>query len=157
VTKHISRRFQTLKSTDALRKAWPWLDEWLNDLGHAQFKPVLAQVTPLLLVILFALVPPIINALLRLLRPVSFSSQVLSFFQVYFYFLVIQVFLFYTVAGSIFQSIKSILDHPSEIFSFLATSVPSNQVFFLQVRRFNSQLVAAVAGVDVDVDVDVDN
>jgi len=49
----------------------------------------------------------------------------------YFYFIVFNVFLCYTLGSTLFKSLTTILDHPSGIVDMLAKSLPGSATFFL--------------------------
>eukprot|EP01114_Cavostelium_apophysatum_P018971 TRINITY_DN597_c0_g1_i1.p1 TRINITY_DN597_c0_g1~~TRINITY_DN597_c0_g1_i1.p1 ORF type:complete len:787 (-),score=137.08 TRINITY_DN597_c0_g1_i1:702-3062(-) len=51
-------------------------------------------------------------------------------YRVYFIFLVLNVFLVTTIAGSIFSVIKSLIDEPNSVVSLLAQSLPKQSIFF---------------------------
>ncbi|KAH9262689.1 hypothetical protein BASA82_000276 [Batrachochytrium salamandrivorans] len=49
----------------------------------------------------------------------------------YFLFLVVQVFVFYSIAGSVFKSSVEIINHPASVFTTLASTIPKNASFFI--------------------------
>lgn len=60
----------------------------------------------------------------------------------YFAFLVLQVFLFYGISGSLLSSMTAILDHPSTLVDTLASKVPGNARFYMLF--FLSKFVTAL-------------
>ncbi|GBG34172.1 CSC1-like protein ERD4 [Hondaea fermentalgiana] len=120
-----------------LRSKLPNLDDFLADNPWAE--PVIDQVAPLLLVILFALVPPILHLILRLRCDLSESARDNSFFMNYSVFLVFQLFLFFQISNAIFTVLADSFDNPREFVNLLAQMIPSNATFFMQfitIRMF---------------------
>eukprot|EP00516_Mucochytrium_quahogii_P008618 CAMPEP_0203748988 /NCGR_PEP_ID=MMETSP0098-20131031/3707_1 /ASSEMBLY_ACC=CAM_ASM_000208 /TAXON_ID=96639 /ORGANISM=" , Strain NY0313808BC1" /LENGTH=1608 /DNA_ID=CAMNT_0050637915 /DNA_START=41 /DNA_END=4867 /DNA_ORIENTATION=- len=112
-----------LTNAPSLRQHWP------SSLGP--FLDI-KQLTPLALVVLYNLVPPILNWVLKLQRRRSLSEMQVEFFRVYYHFLVVQVFLFYTIAGSVSQNVKEFVNHPVRFLSLFGKALPANELFFLQ-------------------------
>jgi hypothetical protein len=119
-----------LTNLAALTKIFPRLQDWLN--AHGEWAFLFQQLTPMVMVIVYNLVPPIINLLLRLQRRRSVSEMQVEFFRIYFHFLVIQVFLFYTITGGVLTNARQIVDHPMQLLTLLGKALPNNELFFLQ-------------------------
>lgn len=126
----ITASLAALTNLTYLQKVIPGLREWLAI--HGQWIMLFQELTPMMMVVLYTLVPPIINFVLSLQRRRFMSEVQIEFFQVYYYFLLIQVFLFYTVAGGLTQHFSSIVNRPIEFLSLMGRALPSNQLFFLQ-------------------------
>ncbi|GBG28569.1 CSC1-like protein ERD4 [Hondaea fermentalgiana] len=126
----ITASLAALTNLAYLQKVIPGLREWL--IIHGQWVVLFQQLTPMMMVVLYTLVPPIINTVLSVQRRRFMSETQIEFFQVYYYFLLIQVFLFYTVAGGFLQNFSSIVVRPIEFLSLMGRALPSNELFFLQ-------------------------
>lgn len=120
-----------------IRERWAALDEWLDE--NTWGEPIIDQIAPLLLVILFALVPPILNLILKLRFDLSHSDRENSFFINYSVFLVFQLFLFFQITGAVFNVFAATFDNPREFVDLLAQMIPANATFFMQfiaIRMF---------------------
>jgi len=132
-----------LTNLNSLRHSWPWLDGWLRDTKHEHWMFIFQQVGPLCLVFILTILPPIINVMLRLQRRRSLSEIQVEFFQIYYYFLLIQVFLFYTFTGGILSMLHVVEDgNPVEILTLLGKALPSQELFFLQVSHCSSRVTS---------------
>jgi hypothetical protein len=69
-------------SVASMRSALPELDAWLTQ--NPAMVMVVGQIMPLLLVISFALVPPVLNLILELRFELSLSSKDDAFFRYYY-------------------------------------------------------------------------
>ncbi|EFA85535.1 hypothetical protein PPL_01493 [Heterostelium album PN500] len=96
----------------------------------------------LVLIIFMALLIPIIKKVSQVQGFFSNSEVDESVFRKYFIFEVFNVFLVSAIAGSIFQSIESIVDHPSSIITMLATALPGQAY-----QMTNLIMIAAAGGV----------
>jgi hypothetical protein len=124
-------------SVASMRIAWPELDAWLTE--NPAMVVVVGQIMPLLLVIAFALVPPVLNLILELRFELSLSGKDDVFFKSYYAFLVTQIFLFYQVSGTWFLIAKATWKNPTELLFIVASAISSNSSFFMQyllIRAF---------------------
>jgi len=122
---------------DNIRQGWSDLDNFLEDNPWAV--PIVDQIAPLLLVIAFAVVPPILNLILDLRFELSESSKEKSFFMNYTAFLVFQLFLFFQISGAVVGVFAQSFENPREFVNLLAQMIPSNATFFMQfitIRMF---------------------
>mmetsp|Transcript_15301 Transcript_15301/g.24890 ORF Transcript_15301/g.24890 Transcript_15301/m.24890 type:complete len:879 (-) Transcript_15301:772-3408(-) len=111
-------------------RGWAALNDFLNK--YPWTVDVFAQIAPLLLVIAFALVPPVLTLILQGRREISESATERSLFSNYYVFLVIQMFIFYQLSGAIYQIAFEAFNNPRVIVDILADTIPSNAVFFMQ-------------------------
>ena len=78
-----------------------------------------------------SVVNPIIWYLTKLEGLVAYSEIDLRTMERYFVFLVVQVFVFYSVAGTVAKTVFEILSQPKLIVSTLATTIPKNASFYV--------------------------
>ncbi|KAL7211361.1 hypothetical protein ACSBR2_014275 [Camellia fascicularis] len=112
-----------------LEKLLPFLKPVVSMVS---IKTVLEAYLPQLALIIFLAILP--NFLLFLSKAegipsVSHAGRAAS--GKYFYFTVFNVFIGVTIAGTLFESLKSIENDPNSAFTLLATSLPANATFFL--------------------------
>ncbi|GJQ14698.1 hypothetical protein GpartN1_g7007.t1 [Galdieria partita] len=84
-----------------------------------------------ILVVLFSLVPWILDKILLRRRDFSLvhiQSQVQLWYTV---FLVVQVFFVYTIGGSIFGNLQAMIQNPSNIPNLLSESIPKQGLFYM--------------------------
>ena len=117
-------------SVEQIRKQWKELDVWLK--SHDSFVPFFQQIAPLLLAIVFSIVPFIYSWLLSFQRRQSRSILDNAFYSSYYVFLLLQVFLFYQISGTIFSLLQDWYKNPTDFIKLLGRSVPLNATFFLQ-------------------------
>ena len=129
-------------SISQIRAEWKALNEFLDE--HPSFEPLFQQIAPLLLVTIFSLVPPILSLLISMQRRQARSLNDRTFFAQYYFFLVIQVFLFYQISGTIFSLLEDWYKNPTEFVKLLGRSVPLNATFFLQYMLLKLLLLLPV-------------
>ncbi|KAF8732286.1 hypothetical protein HU200_016266 [Digitaria exilis] len=116
---------------DNLRKLLPFLKVVVDIKA---IKTILQAYLPQIALIVFlALLPAFLMFLSKSEGIPSQSHVVRATSGKYFYFIVFNVFLVYTLAGSLFTSAKAIINKPtfSRIINMLATSLPGGATFFL--------------------------
>jgi hypothetical protein len=99
--------------------------------ASALFASAIAMVQPLCIVTIQQLLPPLFMSVSRLEGLIAFSDVQMRTFSRYFLFQVINVFLVTTVAGSIFDTIANIVEHPEAAFEMLGNSLPRMSSFFI--------------------------
>jgi calcium permeable stress-gated cation channel len=101
-------------------------------VDRPELKTVLEAYFPQLVLIIFlALLPSFLMFLSKSEGIPSESHAVRAAAGKYFYFFVFNVFIGVTITGTLWSSLKSIINHPSEIVDLLAKSLPGNATFFL--------------------------
>jgi calcium permeable stress-gated cation channel len=90
-----------------------------------------AYLPQLVLIIFLALLPAFLMFLSKSEGIPSESHAARAAAGKYFYFIVFNVFIGVTITGTLWSSLKSIINHPSEIVNLLAKSLPGNATFFL--------------------------
>ena len=118
-----------LTSTEAIAKQLPELNKFFLD--HPEFVQWLDRLSALIYVILISLVWPILSFLAKMDARVSESNVERAAAERYFTFLVVQVFVFYSVAGTVFKTLVEIIDRPGRIVSTLASTIPKNAAFYI--------------------------
>lgn len=102
-------------------QAWPPLDM------------VLAQLAPLALIIVKALLPFLLGEFSKLEGPVSSSVLETSLFFKLALFQIIQTFFVSTFSGSITSEITNIIANPSSAIDLLASTIPGQSSYFMQI------------------------
>ena len=118
-----------LTSREALARQFEGLNEFL--LKYPQFVNWVDRLSTLVYVILIATVYPIIALSVRIEVRIAQSNLERAILERYFLFLVVQVFVFYSIAGSVFKSAVDIATNPSHVFSTLSATIPKNASFFI--------------------------
>ncbi|OEU08426.1 DUF221-domain-containing protein, partial [Fragilariopsis cylindrus CCMP1102] len=118
-----------LVSEQALVSSSPRLAQL--DQATALFSSVIALVQPLCIMLMQQILPPLFMAIGRLEGLVCFSDIQMRAFSRYFLFQVLNVFLVTTIAGSIFDTIATIVEKPEEALLMLGNSLPRMSSFFI--------------------------
>jgi len=133
-----------LNDVDALQDLIPFLEDWIETAPW--LSDVLAQLAPLLVVVLIALLPTILLVITKLEGSISDSSEQASLFLKLSAFMIIQTFFVSAVSGSIFTALQDIIDDPLSTVDLLATSLPAQASYFMQIL-----LVQTFIGVGVEL------
>jgi hypothetical protein len=97
-----------------------------------EIKTILEAYLPQIILIVFlALLPAFLMFLSKAEGIPSESHAMRAVAGKYFYFIVFNVFIGVTIAGTLWSSLKSIINHPTGIVNLLAESLPGNATFFL--------------------------
>ncbi|KAJ4758943.1 ERD (early-responsive to dehydration stress) family protein [Rhynchospora pubera] len=114
---------------DNLEKLAPFLKKVVE---QPEIKTVLEAYLPQIVLIVFlALLPAFLMFLSKSEGIPSESHAVRAAAGKYFYFIVFNVFLGVTISGTLWSSLKRIINHPGDLITLLATSLPGNATFFL--------------------------
>jgi len=120
----------SLANVDELKEQIPFLEDWID--AAPWLGDVLAQLAPLFLVVLNALLPIFLMIFAKMEGHVSTGRLMASFFTKLCLFFIVHTFFIVTVSGTIFKSIKAIAEEPAKIVDMLASSIPSQSSFFIQ-------------------------
>ncbi|KAJ6831976.1 CSC1-like protein ERD4 [Iris pallida] len=90
-----------------------------------------AYLPQLALLVFLALLPAFLMRLSKAEGIPSQSHAVRTASAMYFYFIVCNVFLGVTLVGTLFSSLKDIIDQPKQLVTMLGESLPKNATFFL--------------------------
>jgi len=144
--------FTSLSEAGSLKDVIPTLAKTIDD--NPWVAVFLAQLSPILLVILTALLPVVLNVLCRYEGHVGKNDLKASLLTKLASFMVsqneqhsfcikksisefsprqiIQIFFVQAISGSIFDKLKDMIDEPSKIIELLATSIPTQVKSFIQ-------------------------
>jgi hypothetical protein len=129
--------FSSLSEVESLKTLIPGLDTaieknpWLSD--------VLKQLSPLMLVILTALLPPILTVFCKKEGHIGSDTLNASLLTKLAIFMIVQIFFVQAISGSIFAVLQEVIDQPLTIISLLAVSVPlqvKSFIAYVQVQNF---------------------
>ncbi|KAJ1287750.1 hypothetical protein BS78_02G034100 [Paspalum vaginatum] len=90
-----------------------------------------AYLPQIALIVFLALLPTLLMFLSKAEGIPSQSHAVRAASGKYFYFVVFNVFLVYTLGQTLFKSLTTIINHPAEIVNMLGNSLPGGATFFL--------------------------
>nr|CAG8538620.1 1798_t:CDS:10 [Entrophospora candida] len=122
--------FASLLSLEALSKIFPWLANLANK--NEVLKGLIQGTLPTLAVSLFNIVVPKIMIVLSKRQGFHARSVIeFSTFAKYYFFLLFNVLLAFTIAGAVFTTIQEIIDNPTGIAHKLATTLPQVASFFI--------------------------
>lgn len=119
-----------LGSVEKLTEIFPFLEDWL--LAAPWLSMFLAQLQPLLLVIIVGLLPPILTLFSKREGHISEARLSASLFSKLSIFLLIQIFFVQMISGTILQELEAMLNDPLSIISLLATALPQQAQSFMQ-------------------------
>lgn len=138
-------------SLDSLRKPDEWIDDFLK--RHENWLSIFESISPIVLMIVYKVVPPIVNFILKLQRRKSLSDIQVEFFRIYYWFLIIQVFLFFIIGGSITTQLDDIMSNPKHVLATIAQSLQNFELFFLNfmVTRIGLLPLELLRGTDISL------
>jgi len=134
----------TLSSVEGLRATIPWIDELLDK--YPWLEPVLAQLAPLLLVAAHEALKIILQFCSTFEGPVSGATVTASVFAKLSVFTIIQTFFVSALSGGLVSQFSNILQDTTMIIDLLATSLPSQSTYFIQIM-----LVDTAVGLSVEL------
>ncbi|KAI8070476.1 hypothetical protein BC940DRAFT_339916 [Gongronella butleri] len=122
--------FSALTSESSLRSYFPWL------MDLAEKNKILQQIIqyflPTLSVVIFmAILPMILNGLSIIEGFPTRSEAEESTFSKYFFFLLVNVLLIFSISSALFKTLTDILEDPTELANILATTLPQVSPFFV--------------------------
>lgn len=115
-----------IANPSTIKSAFPFLRRFFS-----QYEEFLSLVAPLTLIILLSTVSPLIRyiASLQVRASESEIDNIKTFY--YFFFVVVQVFLFYGVAGTVFITLENVINSPKTLLYSLAQTIPQNATFYI--------------------------
>ncbi|KAJ0400109.1 hypothetical protein ATCC90586_005130 [Pythium insidiosum] len=119
----------SLASVESLRRALPFLNRAFDE--HPFLETIFKQVAPLTLVGLNALAPIVFGLLSSREGHPSNAEVRASTFSKLAYFQLIQIFFAIVIFGTVFDSLKEILDQPKTLINMLGRSMPQQSTFFM--------------------------
>ena len=146
----------SLSSVEALRDQIGWIDSMLTAAPF--LVPVMELLAPQLLVILNALLPIFLEKFAELEGPISGAMVEASLFVKLSAFMIIQTFFVSALSGAVLQELTDIIDDPLSVVDLLASSLPIQATFFMQLSVVMSVSCSAIpsetAGVCQDPNAD---
>lgn len=128
----------TLTAVDSLKSLLPFLEPILDKapwIGAA-----LAQLGPLILILVNNLLPDILGYFSQNEGPVSSSVLEVSKFVKLAAFGIIQTFFVSAVSGSLVAELSNILDNPEKLVDLLANALPTQSTYFIQILLISTFL-----------------
>lgn len=127
----------SLSEVESLKDLIKGLDKALEK--NSWLAPFLAQLKPLLLVVLTALLPTILTFYCKKEGHIGSDTLNASLLTKLAMFLIVQIFFVQTISGSIFTELQAISEEPASIVNRLAESIPAQVksfIQFVQVQNF---------------------
>jgi hypothetical protein len=127
----------SLSEVESLKDLIKGLDKALEK--NSWLAPFLAQLKPLLLVVLTALLPMILTFYCKKEGHIGSDTLNASLLTKLAMFLIVQIFFVQTISGSIFTELQAISEEPTSIVNRLAESIPAQVksfIQFVQVQNF---------------------
>lgn len=122
----------SLSNVESLTGILPFLQPIIDN--NPWFGALLAQLAPLILVVFISLLPVILLAFVGLEKHICVATyQHPSLFNKVAWFTIIQTFFISTISGSITSKLQEIADNPMSAVELLATALPSQASYFIQV------------------------
>jgi hypothetical protein len=122
----------SLSNVESLTELLPFLATVVEN--YPWFGQLLAQLAPLILVVFISLLPQILLAFVGLEKHICLATlQHPSLFNKVAWFTIIQTFFVSTLSGSITSELQKITENPSYAVALLATALPSQASYFIQV------------------------
>lgn len=131
-------------NADTLKSSASWVESAAET--SSLFNSMLELVQPMCIVGLMQVLPPLFIVMGHFEGVTSFSRNQFLAFDRYFFFQVVNVFLVSTFAGTIIDSIQSILEDPSMAFTLLGDSLPKMGGYFTDYI-----LVKAFIGLGIEI------
>ena len=124
----------SMTEVQSLKVLLPFLGAWSE--AWPPLDLVLAQVAPLILILVKMLLPFLLGVFSKMEGPVSASVLEASLFYKLAMFAIIQTFFVSTVSGSlssITSELTKMIENPSSIIDLLAESIPQQSSYFMQI------------------------
>lgn len=122
--------FTSLSEAESLQDVIPSLENIIKE--NPWVARFLAQLSPILLVILTALLPVILSIICHYEGHIGINSLQASLLTKLASFMIVQIFFVQAISGSIFDQLNEMMRRPSEIVNLLATSIPTQVKSFIQ-------------------------
>ncbi|GAX10876.1 hypothetical protein FisN_31Hh085 [Fistulifera solaris] len=123
--------FATLSTVEGLKEQFQFVEDAIE--AFPALEPILQQLAPLLVVMFNSLLPAILEMLSMWEGPVSGSVVEALTFSKLAAFMIIQTFFVTAISGAILEEIKKLVEDPLSAIDLLATSLPAQSTFFVQL------------------------
>eukprot|EP00551_Chaetoceros_affinis_P015053 CAMPEP_0203709506 /NCGR_PEP_ID=MMETSP0091-20130426/62140_1 /ASSEMBLY_ACC=CAM_ASM_001089 /TAXON_ID=426623 /ORGANISM="Chaetoceros affinis, Strain CCMP159" /LENGTH=650 /DNA_ID=CAMNT_0050586571 /DNA_START=87 /DNA_END=2039 /DNA_ORIENTATION=+ len=120
----------SFSEVNSLKKMIPGLKDTVAN--HPWIDPLLAQLNPLLLIVLKMILPLILSRICEREGHISRTKLIASVLTKLVLFLIIQIFFIAGISGSIYEKLPDIIQDSRKIVDLLATSVPGQVKSFAQ-------------------------
>ena len=122
----------SFSNVEGLVQIFPFLQEPIDK--YPWFSNLMAQLAPLILVCFISILPYILLFFVTFEKPIEVASmQHPSLLSKLAAFTIIQTFFISTISGSLFESIQDIIDNPTSAVQILATTLPAQSAYFIQL------------------------
>eukprot|EP00562_Extubocellulus_spinifer_P004070 CAMPEP_0178517898 /NCGR_PEP_ID=MMETSP0696-20121128/25950_1 /TAXON_ID=265572 /ORGANISM="Extubocellulus spinifer, Strain CCMP396" /LENGTH=936 /DNA_ID=CAMNT_0020148387 /DNA_START=89 /DNA_END=2899 /DNA_ORIENTATION=- len=122
----------SFSNVEGLVQIFPALQEPIEK--YPWFSNFMAQIAPLILVVFISILPYILLFFVTFEKPIERASmQHPSLLSKLSAFTIIQTFFISTISGSLFQSIQDIIDNPTSAVELVATALPAQSAYFIQL------------------------
>eukprot|EP00339_Tiarina_fusa_P000668 CAMPEP_0117082154 /NCGR_PEP_ID=MMETSP0472-20121206/57867_1 /TAXON_ID=693140 ORGANISM="Tiarina fusus, Strain LIS" /NCGR_SAMPLE_ID=MMETSP0472 /ASSEMBLY_ACC=CAM_ASM_000603 /LENGTH=929 /DNA_ID=CAMNT_0004810305 /DNA_START=7 /DNA_END=2796 /DNA_ORIENTATION=+ len=124
----------SLSSVEGLREI-----KFINDMLNVSpwLEPVFAQLAPFIVVIVNALLKTILTVFSSFELPVSIATLEASLFTKLAWFMIIQNFFVASIGGASAAAYTELIEDPTAIIGLLATSLPAQSTFHIQILLVN--------------------
>lgn len=132
--------FSTLTSLDALERVFPKLVAAADDSVFLQ--NILQGLLPTIAVNVFMAVLPLIFDALGIVQGLRSRSAIAeATFSKYFFFLLFNVLLVFTIASTITKTLEQLWNHPAAVANLLGTTLPAVAPFFINYTVLQGMLL----------------
>ena len=132
----------TLSNIEGLRAEVGFIDDMLD--SQPWLVPIFAQLAPLMIVAAREVLKIILEYLSMLEGPVSGAVVQSSLFTKQAAFMIIQTFFVSSIAGGVVSALSDMIEQPTMIVDLLATSLPTQSTFFVQILMVDTFLSLAL-------------
>lgn len=121
----------SLANAETVREELKFLNDFFEKYPNAVY--AFQILSPLLLVLLNSLLPVIFESITYFEGHIGSGQVQSSKFIKLASFMIVQTFFVSAISGTIVQALESILNDPSSVVKFLATSLPSQATYFMDI------------------------
>ncbi|KAI9492266.1 hypothetical protein BDB00DRAFT_910483, partial [Zychaea mexicana] len=132
--------FSTLTSLETIDHVFPKLGAAAQDSVFVQ--NLLQGLVPTIAVNIFMAILPLIFDALGIVQGLRSRSAIAdATFSKYFFFLMFNVLLVFTIASTISKTVEQLINHPAEIANVLGTTLPAVSPFFINYTLLQGMLL----------------
>jgi hypothetical protein len=134
----------SIANVNGLRAEWPWLDHLLDK--YPRLDDFFSQLAPMLIILAGGIMRLIAEFLTVWEGHISGAIVQARMFVKLYWFQIIQTFFISAISGSIWSVLSAIIETPSCLVQLLASSLPGQSSYFIQIT-----LVKTFVGVGVEL------
>lgn len=131
-----------LSSIEGLKTEFEFVGTMIDNAPWLE--PVLAQLAPLLIVVAKKLVEILCVLFSARELPISGADLQASVYPKMAWFMIIQTFFVSAVSGSILSELSNMVEQPGLIVDLLASSLPSQSMYFIQIMLVDSSITLGI-------------